>query len=86
MIEFEVDLKHLAETNQLDEVRLRDENGLFEPVEYILYEKCYMETDDECGEVVEGRWWHCDGCDESFVYERGWKPRFCPECGRARLC
>lgn len=86
MIEFEVDLKHLAETNQLDEVRLRDENGVLSPLTYVLYERCSMEMDFENDEPIEGRWWHCDGCDESFVYERGWKPHFCPECGRARLC
>ena len=43
-----------------------------------------MGIDYECDEYPEGRWWRCEGCGQRFLYERGYKPCYCPECGRTR--
>lgn len=42
---------------------------------------CHAEQDYDRDEPIQGRWWKCDGCGERFIYERGFAPRFCPECG-----
>lgn len=42
---------------------------------------CDAEQDYDRDEPIQGRWWKCDGCGERFIYERGFAPRFCPECG-----
>lgn len=45
---------------------------------------CVMRMDDECDEYPQGRWWLCEGCGQRFLYERGFEPHYCPECGRTR--
>lgn len=45
---------------------------------------CHAEQDYDRDLRIRVRWWKCNGCGEHFVYERGFAPRFCPECG-ARL-
>jgi rubrerythrin len=42
---------------------------------------CDAEQDYDRDEPIQGRWWKCDVCGEHFIYERGFAPRFCPECG-----
>ena len=42
---------------------------------------CDAEQDYDRDEPINGRWWKCDVCGENFIYERGFAPRFCPECG-----
>lgn len=42
---------------------------------------CHAEQDYDRDEPIQGRWWKCNGCGERFIYERGFEPRFCPECG-----
>lgn len=42
---------------------------------------CDAEQDYDRDEPIQGRWWKCDVCGERFIYERGFAPRFCPECG-----
>ena len=43
-----------------------------------------MRIYDECDEYPQGRWWLCEECGQRFLYERGFKPHYCPECGRTR--
>ncbi|MDD6706738.1 MAG: hypothetical protein PUE29_10365 [Olsenella sp.] len=43
---------------------------------------CRAEQDYDRDIRIRVRWWKCKGCGEHFVYERGFAPRFCPECGK----
>lgn len=43
---------------------------------------CHAEQDYDRDLRIRVRWWKCNGCGEHFVYERGFAPRFCPECGK----
>ena len=51
--------------------------------------ECEMETDydylhDGIPDTPEDTWaYKCCACGGSFRYERGTKPNYCPECGRA---
>ena len=47
----------------------------------LIDQTCDAEQDYDRDEPIQGRWWKCDVCGEHFIYERGFAPRFCPECG-----
>ena len=48
--------------------------GLIDPT-------CHAEQDYDRDEPIQGRWWKCEKCGEHFIYERGFEPSFCPDCG-----
>lgn len=51
--------------------------------------ECELETDydylhDGIPDTPEDTWaYKCSACGDSFRYERGIKPNYCPECGKA---
>ena len=43
---------------------------------------CKVEQDWDNDEPPQARWWKCDACGDRFVFERGFSPSYCPNCGR----
>lgn len=59
----------------------RADGDVFEHLAELIDPTCDAEQDYDRDEPIQGRWWKCDVCGERFIYERGFAPRFCPECG-----
>lgn len=57
------------------------DEGIFDRLADLIDPTCDAEQDYDRDEPIQGRWWKCDVCGEHFIYERGFAPRFCPECG-----
>ena len=43
---------------------------------------CNVEQDWDNDESPQARWWKCHACQDTFVFERGFSPTYCPNCGR----
>lgn len=57
------------------------DDGIFDRLADLIDPTCDAEQGYDRDEPIQGRWWKCDVCGEHFIYERGFAPRFCPECG-----